>query len=373
MSNIPYPFIPIPRIFFKNGFLDSNKENFDRRLHFVTLTFSKCYAVPRINNGVSYDSFEFSCTYEDIAEQIDATPREVKYLFNLCVDLGFMIKTPNRIKNRENFFKWDASKFICEKTIILNDSLEESNEKVSDQNLDKNNVHNLKNCPTNYREENDKKCPIKDEQKESFKNEKIVRSNEKVSDQVSDHLQSVNDKKVSDRCTPSLRNKESLCLKETNINKEKSAIPIVDKDLSLFSDEKDLFVSAKENELAEHQKALEAYVSYRNIPNITSKTITRWLTKYSKDEIIEALGMVLSNGRTRVENPGGWIENALQKGIVRQERVKKQNIQFAEQMQIKNRHLIINSRYCKDKRFKDKEFYYHIDPQIFQSELRNCL
>lgn len=373
MSNIPYPFIPIPRILFKNGFLDRKKKNFEKRLRFVTIAFSKCYAVPRVIDGISYEAFEFSCTYDEIAEELGATYKEVRCLFDLCIDSQFMIKKPNRTANRENFYQWDVNAFVCEKVVILNDGISNSDEKRADQNLTENSVHNSQKGQTVYREENDKKGQTKNDTNFDLKNEEKGRSDEKRADQRADQLPSVNDEKRADQVHPSLRTKESLCLKETNINKEKVAIPNDGQDLSLSHEEKDFFVSAKENELAEHQKALEAYISYRDIPNITSKTITRWLMNYHIDEVKEALCMLLSNGKTRIENPGGWIESALQKGIVQQERRKRQNIQFAYQMQSKNKNLIINSRYCKDKRFRDREFYYHIDPQVFQSELRKCL
>ncbi len=373
MSKVEYPFIPIPRIFFKNGFLDPKKKNFDKRLRFITITFSKCYAVPRIIDNISYDAFEFSCSYEELADQLGASYKEVRCLIDLCIDMKFMIKTPNRIANRENYFKWDITQFVCEKVVILKDDVRDSEEKRADQNQEKNSVHNSQKGQTVYREEINKKGQTKNDINIDIENEEKGRPNEKRADQRADQLPSINDEKRADQSIPSLRTKESLCLKETNINKEKSAIPIVDKDLSLFHGKKDLFNASKENELAEHQRALEAYISYRDIPNITPKTISRWLINYSKEEIIEALGMMLSSGKKQVENPGGWIETILQKGIVKQERVKKQNILFAKEMQPKNKYLKINSRYCQDVRFRDKEFYYHIDPQIFQSELRKCL
>lgn len=372
MDKIPYHFIPIPRILFKNGFLDTKKKNFDKRLRFIMIAFSKCYAVPRVINNISYDAYEFSCTYEELADELGATYKEVRCLFDLCIDMKFMIKTPNRIANRENYFQWDITQFVCEKVVILSEDMKSSEEKRADQNLEKNTVHKSQKGQTAYREKIDKKGQTKNATNSDLKNEEKGRPTEKRADQRADQLLSVNDEKRADQCTPSLRTKESLCLKETNINKEKLAIPIVGEVLSLSHEEKDLFVSAKQNELAEHQKALEAYINYRDVSQITSKTIVRWLTIYSVQDIQEAVGLMLSSNK-RVSNPGGWIESALQKGIVRNERVKKQNIAFAKEMQPKNKYLKVNSRYCQDVRFRDKEFYYHIDPQIFQSELRKCL
>jgi hypothetical protein len=369
MDDTNFPFAKMTKIFGK--IIDLSKPSNHKKLVFAYWSISKTFAVPQTIHGEFYDAYEFSCTFEEIAESLGVSLKVAKGLIKFFNNIGWLIKSPNQVKNRANRFKWDEEKFYHEKIVSIQESNQTNEEKRADQNLEKNPVHNSQKGPTDLGVKTPKKGPTKNDVNNSFENEENGRPTQKRADQRADRFRSENTQKRADQGHASLRTKETLCLKETNINKENVAIPIVDQDLSLFHEKKDLFNASPVNEFSEHQKALEAYISYRNIPNITSKVIARWLKNYCIEDIKDALGLMLS--AKNVGNPGGWIETVLQKGIVKQERVKKQNINFAKEMQPKNKYLKINSRYCKDIRFSDKEFYFHIDPEIFKSELRKCL
>lgn len=134
MSKIPYPFIPIPRLFFRNGVLDPKKKNFHKRLHFLTLTIGKCYAISHIQDGITYDAFEFSASVGEIAREMDITDDESEALFIWFSKEKFLIKSSHQIKNRPNRYKWDVSLF-SDKVIDLTQQqyLEKEKEKNRNQ------------------------------------------------------------------------------------------------------------------------------------------------------------------------------------------------------------------------------------------------
>lgn len=342
MSKIPYRFrTPIPLIFWKNGILDPAKKIYKNRLAFLTWAFSRCY----------YDSYEFSCSREEASKESGLTEDEWRTQEEFFVGIEILEKLSGAVRKKGNHYRWVVEKLEEYKIIEL--------EKTPNKNT------------TVLREENQKEEKKNPQEKKEIPN--------KIPNKIPAVLRVENEKnpqEIPNKTPTSLEQEEqkNLCLKETNINKEKSnLIPTAGKNLSLSLEEKKLFSASRENELQQHQVALEAYVSYRNIDRITSKTIARWISTYPIDDIEAAIGLMLEPGKKKVVNPGGWIENTLQKGIVRQERIKKQNMQFAQEIQSKNKYLKITSRYCQDVRHRDKEFYYHMDPQIFESELRKCL
>jgi hypothetical protein len=382
-----FPFAKMTKLFSK--IIDLSKPCNHKKIAFAFWSICKTFATPRTIHGEFYDAYEFSCTFEEIAESLGVTLSIAKGLVKFFNDIGWLIKSPNQVKNRTNRFKWDEKKLFPEKIVSIQGSkhpdeekiADQNAEKIADQNLEKNPVHNSQKCPTDLGVKTPKKCPTKNDVNNPIENKENSRPTQKIADQIADRFRSENTQKIADQVHASLRTKESICLKETNINKEKEPIPIVDKDLSLFHGEKDLFNASKENELKEQQMTLEALVEMRNInvgfkkeTFITSKTISRWLIEYSYQDVMDAIYLMLSNDHKKPENPGGWVQTALQKGWPKQERIKKQNLNFAMEIKEKNRlkHLKINSRYCVDLRTQ-KDYYYGIDPKIFETEIRKCL
>jgi hypothetical protein len=374
-----FPFAMMTKIF--SEIIDLSKPNNHKKITFAFWSLCKTFAVPKTIHGEYYDAYEFSCTFEEIAEALGVTLSIAKGLVKFFNDIGWLAKSPNQVKNRVNRFKWDKEKFYPEKIVTIQKSKQTNEEKIADQNLEKNTVHNSQKCPTDLGVKTPKKCPTKNDVNNPIENEEISRPTQKIADQIADRFRSENTQKIADQVHASLRTKESLCLKETNINKENVALPIVANDLSLLHGQKDLFNASKENELKEQQLTLEAIVEMRNINKgfnketfITPKVISRWLIDYSYQDIVDGIYLMLSNDHKKPENPGGWVQTALQKGWPKQERIKKQNLNFATQIKEQNRlkHLKINSRYCVDIRTQ-KDYYYHIDPKIFEEEIRKCL
>jgi hypothetical protein len=343
MSKIPYRFYtPIPVFFYQSGILDPSKKNYKNRLCFIHWAIGRCYVVSSIQNGVNYDAYEFSCSMAKAAEESGLTADEMEAQFTYFVNHGLLIKEINTSKNRINRYKWDVSKFIDEKVIALHaveqqNPVENRNQPTGEE-LKKSepNPENRNQTGTDLRVENEEK---------SEQNPHFSRTKEQT----------------------------SICLKETS--KEKSQSEVSDENLFLSLKEKNLFYSSGKNESREELEGLQAYIEYREIKDITPKTLTRWLKTYSCEDIKETLMLMLDPQNKKISNPGGWMQKALDNGWARQERIKRQNREFAIEFKAKNKvnFLKINQRYCIDLRQKDKEFYFHVDPRIFETQLRQCL
>jgi ribulose bisphosphate carboxylase small subunit len=377
MSKVSFPFDLIPKIFRKKGILDPRKKNYLKRLAFIYWAFSKCYTVSTVQEGVSFQPFEFCVGIQQAIKESGLNLEELEAQFRFFVDQGFLIKSKNEVKNRPNHYRWNTHKFLDDKLIEL------SNENELEKNPDQNSSEGKEKIRTESEKIRTEivadsipsKPEIKNPDQLREENDENIRTNIKKSGPKSgpnpDQLREENSKKSGpnpDQHPPSIetnRTIEAICLKET----KKEIQPVAE-----TKNAEDLFLSHKENEQQEHQKAIEAYIEFRNIKSISSKTITRWLVDYPIDDIIGALGLLISNDHKKPENPGGWVQTALKEGWPKQERIKKQNFYFVTELKEKNklRHLKINSRYCVDQR-AGKDYYYHIDPKIFEAEIRKCL
>jgi hypothetical protein len=354
MSKIPYRFhTPIPAIFYQNGILDSSKKIYRNRLFFLTWAFSQCYCIATIRDNIPYNSYEFSFSRNSGAKECGLTEDEFRTQKEFFENEGYLEKSNDTIGNRINRYRWRVERFTEDKIIEI--------EKIPNQNLGIS------------REEN------------QFSKEQNPQPNQeipsKIPNQITDVLREEIAKNPQQNPQPNphfsrTKEQKKVCLKETNINKEKcEAEPESKESLFLSHKEKNLFLDARKDLLSEQVEGLQIYLDYRNVQGITDKTLARWLRDYSFEDVKDSIVLMLDPENKKPDNPGGWIQRALENGWARKERIKRENRERAIQFKSKNnlRFLKINQRYCVDLRNKDKEFYYHIDPQIFETQLRNCL
>ena len=112
MSNIPYAYqTPTPRSFFQSKFLDPQKENYTNRRKFIDWILNNCYSKPWPRNGVHYDAYELSFSIETAAEAAGMTIKAFKNQLDLYLENGWMTKKSNDVKNRQNFYRFEAHKF----------------------------------------------------------------------------------------------------------------------------------------------------------------------------------------------------------------------------------------------------------------------
>jgi hypothetical protein len=195
MSKIPFSFTALPKIFRKNGVLDPKKKNFSVRLRFIYWAFSKCYTVSSIQDGITYDAFEFSCSVAKAAEESGLIEDEVEAQFEYFIKHEFLIKVNGSIKNRLNKYRWNSSKLVDEKIVhletIQDKSKEENRDKLRVEDVKKpeptqeNRNQNRNQTGTDYREEDTKKTGTKPEQTPPFyRNDRAIESPSLNSDNV---------------------------------------------------------------------------------------------------------------------------------------------------------------------------------------------
>lgn len=342
---------PIFMEFWKNGVLDPSQKIYMKRLAYLTYVCSLA----------DYGCLQFSYCREQASKESGLSIQQIRTQEKFFLNQYF-VKLDSSIQNHLTCYEWIEEK-VKESNII---DYEKSTDKTESQ------------------VSKDKKEEIKSTDKSTDKSK-----NQQTNQQTKNHeIYERKTEKSTDKSTGKSTafnkqiNKETTCLKETNINKEKSEHPpVAGEDLSLFHKEKDLFRASKENELKEQKETLEAYIDMRRINHgiefknqITSKTIDRWLKDYSYHDILESFQLMLDPTNKKVSNPGGWVQKSLQEGWPKKERFKKKNQEFALNLKTNNKlhFLKINSRYCIDLR-TEKDYYYHIDPAIFETQLRNCL
>lgn len=347
MAKLPYIFqTPIPIFFYKNGFLDPKKKSYTNRIKYLNLHFGKCRSVPTIQRGVSFAPFEFSISDEEGAKEAGLTIKEYKVQKNLHLSKGWLVKQSNSVANRANFYQWKVEKF-SEDTII---NFEEQNEKgPTDLSFEQ------KKGPTDLREEICKKGTTdlkKGQPKGGQKGQPIYETNQEEKGQP---------KGQPKGCIYRTIEQEEVCLKETNINKEKCEVIPAAVHLSLSHEEKE-----------KERKTLEAFFEYKGISqkDISSSTIKRWLNFYPVEMLIATINL-MGSSKTTVRKPGAWIEAALQENIAGKEAIKSKNKNFAKTIKekFKIKSLKITERYCCDTD-TGKDYYYHIDPLIFETELK---
>ena len=185
MSKIPVPFDFIPKFFRKQGILNPlKKESYKNRLAYIYWALSKCYTIPTIQDGVNYDAFEFSCTYEQAERESGLTTDQIRYQEEYFTEKGFLIKVSNQIKNRSNFFKWNMTKLSEGKILFIQEEKIASTDNTPNQNQAENIVHNSTLPQTNLREKTSEKSQTKIVGKNNFKSSETPKPIEKFPNQT---------------------------------------------------------------------------------------------------------------------------------------------------------------------------------------------
>lgn len=141
-----------------------------------------------------------------------------------------------------------------------------------------------------------------------------------------------------------------------------------DSDYSILSHEKEVELDYQDPDLIELLGLESHYLEF-----FPPDLVARWVGKFGALYVLRHIKYffeVRAKQKVPIPNPEAWMEIALQKNYIKQNRDAAENKTFAEKLKKTYgwKNLKINKRYCQDT-LKGKDLYYALPPEQFKKTL----